>query len=139
MKKQTKNSGSVLIVVVFAIALMTALVAGILQLDSEQIQIMKNEIFAAQAITIAEAGLNDAFAEMRANSAWNAGFSGKSFGGGSYTVTVAGTPPDPNVVSTGTGPAGFVAKVEAEITIGNTTPPSAEHVIRVDKLKINGY
>ena len=70
MRTKMKNNGSVLIVVVFAIALMTALVAGILQLNTEQIQIMKNEIFAAQAIAIAEAGLADAFSRIRSNPNW---------------------------------------------------------------------
>jgi hypothetical protein len=133
MKTKTKNDGSILIVVVFAIALMTALVAGILQLNTEQIRIMKNEIFAAEAVTIAEAGIADAFSELRSDSSWNAGFSEKSFGGGSYTVTVTGTPPDPNINSTGTGPAGFVAMVKAEVTISSESP----YVVRIDKLRIN--
>jgi hypothetical protein len=133
MRTKTKNDGSVLIVVVFAIALMTALVAGILQLDIEQIQIMKNEIFAAQALEIANAGIADAFSQLRSNPNWNAGFSNKSFGGGSYTVTVTGTSPDPNITSIGTGSAGFVARVKAEVTIGSTSP----YRIRIDKLRIN--
>ncbi len=133
MKTTQKHNGSVLIVVVFAAALMATLVAGILQLNIEQIQIMKNEIFAAQALAIADAGLADAFSELRGNPNWSTGFSGKSFGGGSYTVTVAGTPPDPNVTSTGTSPQGFEARVVAEITIGSTNP----YVIRIDKLSIN--
>ncbi|MCX5633118.1 MAG: hypothetical protein NTW93_05555 [Phycisphaerae bacterium] len=134
MRTKTKNDGSILIVVVFAIALMAALVAGILQLNTEQIQLMKNEVFAAQANAIADAGLADAFSELRSNQNWNTGFSNKSFGGGSYTVTVTGTPPDPNIISTGTSPQGFVAKVEAEVTIGSTSP---SHIIRIDKLRIN--
>jgi len=133
MKTKTKNDGSILIVVVFAIALMTALVAGILQLNTEQIRIMKNEIFAAEAVTIAEAGIADAFSELRSDSSWNAGFSEKSFGGGSYTVTVTGTPPDPNINSTGTSPQGFVAMVKAEVTISSESP----YVVRIDKLRIN--
>jgi len=134
MRIKMKNNGSIMIVVVFAIALMAALVAGILQLNTEQIQLMKNEIFAAQANAIADAGLADAFSELRSNPNWNAGFSNKSFGGGSYAVTVEGTSPDPNIISIGTSPQGFVAKVEAEVTIGSTSP---SHIIRIDKLRIN--
>jgi Tfp pilus assembly protein PilX len=130
MKNKFKNNGSVLIVVVFVIALMTALVAGILQLNTEQIQIMKNEVFAAQAKAIAEGGLADAFAQLRSNPNWNAGFSSKSFGGGSYTVSVA----DFNVVSTGTSEQGFTARVQADITIGGISSP---YIIRIDKLRIN--
>jgi len=133
MRDEFEKNGSVLIVVVFAIALLTAFVAGMLQLNVEQIQLMRNEIYAAQAIAIAEAGLADAFSELRSDSSWNDGFNGKSFGGGSYTVMVAGLPPDTNVVSTGTSPQGFVARVEAEITISGTSP----YVIRIDNLRIN--
>ena len=69
MRTKMKNDGSVLIVVVFAIALLTAFVVGMLQLDAEQIQLMKNEIFSAQATAIAEAGLADAFSRIRTNPA----------------------------------------------------------------------
>ncbi|MGA2915171.1 MAG: hypothetical protein ABSE89_04010 [Sedimentisphaerales bacterium] len=130
MKNKFENNGSILIVVVFAIALMTALVAGILQLNTEQIQIMRNEIFAAQATEIANAGLADAFSELCSNPNWNSGFSDKSFGGGSYTVTVAGF----NVVSTGTSEQGYTATVQADITIGGNSSP---YVVRIDKLRIN--
>ena len=50
MRTKMKNNGSVLLVVVFAIALLTAFVVGMLQLNSEQIQIMKNEIYTTQAL-----------------------------------------------------------------------------------------
>ena len=60
-----KNNGSVLLVVVFAIALLAAFVVGMLQLNSEQIQIMKNEIYTTQAHSIAQAGLADAFSRIR--------------------------------------------------------------------------
>jgi hypothetical protein len=133
MKIEFEKNGSVLIVVVFAIALMTAFVAGMLQLNVEQIQLMRNEIYAAQALAIAEAGIADAFSRLRSDSSWDDGFSNKSFGGGSYTVTVTGLPPDANVISTGTSAQGFVARVEAEITLSSTSP----YVIRIDRLRIN--
>jgi Tfp pilus assembly protein PilX len=130
MKKEYKKSASVLVVVVFAIALLTAFVAGMLQLNAEQIQLMRNEVYAAQAQAIAEAGMADAFAQLRTDSGWASGYTDKSFGGGSYTVTVA----DSNVVSTGISAQGFTARVQADITIGGSTSP---YVIRIDKLRIN--
>jgi type II secretory pathway component PulK len=57
MRTKAKNNGSVLIVVVFAIALLTAFVAGMLQLNAEQIQIMKNEIFSAQRLQLQKQAL----------------------------------------------------------------------------------
>jgi Tfp pilus assembly protein PilX len=133
MKKEIKNNGSVLIVVVFAIALLTAFVAGMLQLNAEQFQIMRNEIYAAQSMAIAEAGLADAFSQLRTDSNWTSGFSNKSFGGGSYTVTVTGPLPNPVIESTGTSPQGFIARLNAQITVGTTNP----YIIRIDKLRLN--
>jgi Tfp pilus assembly protein PilX len=125
-----KNTGSVLIVVVFAIALMTAFVAGMLQLNAEQIQLMRNEVYAAQAMAVTEAGMADAFAQLRSSSSWTSGFNNKSFGGGSYTVSVAGS----SIVSTGTSAQGFASRIQADITIGGSSSP---YIIRVDKLRIN--
>lgn len=94
---------------------------------------MRNQIGAAHALAVAEAGLNDAFAEIRANDAWMTGFADKVFEGGSYAVTVAGTLPDLIITSTGTSAQGFVARVEADVTLGGTAP----YVIRIDNLRIN--
>jgi Tfp pilus assembly protein PilX len=133
MKINTKNNGSVLLIVVFTIVLLTAFAVGMLDMNSEQIQIMKNEIYAAQARAIADAGIADAFSQLRANSSWTAGFSNKSFGGGSYTVTVTGTLPSLVITSTGTSTQGFTSKVQANATIGTSSP----YIIRIDQLRIN--
>lgn len=133
MRNEFEKNGSVLIVVVFAIALLTAFVAGMLLLNVEQIQLMKNEVFSAQALSIAEAGIADAFSQLRSDPNWNSGFSNKSFGGGSYTVTVTGSLPIRDVNSTGTSAQNFIATVDANTTVGTTSP----YVIRIDKLRIN--
>jgi len=135
MKNDIKNNGSVLVVAVFAIALLTAFVVGMLQLNSEQIQILKNETYKAQASAIAQAGLAKAFSEIRSDSGWNSGFSNESFGGGSYTVTVyplTGSS-DPNITVVGTSAQGYTTEIQADITIGSASP----YIIRIDKLRIN--
>ncbi len=129
MKSKVKNSGSVFLMVVFVIALLSALVAGMLQMNTEEIQLVGNQIWAAEALATAEGGLNDAFSEIRTDLSWSAGFTDKAFNGGSYTVDVN----DSTITSTGTSALGFVAKVSAEITIGSTSP----YVIRIDNLRIN--
>ena len=133
MKKIQKNNGSILIIVVFAAALMSAITIGMLQMNTEEIQLMRNQIFAAQAEATAEAGLNDAFSELRTDSSWNTGFTDKSFNSGSYTVTVSGTLPNLTITSTGTSSQGFVAKIEADITVGSASP----YILRIDELRIN--
>ena len=129
MKSKLKNSGSVFLMVVFVIAMLSALVVGMMQMNTEEIQLVRNQIWAAQALATAEAGLNDAFAEIRTDSTWNAGFTDKAFNSGSYTVGVNGS----EITSTGTSPQGFVAKVSADITISSTSP----YAIRIDNLRIN--
>jgi len=118
-KREFSNGGSVFLMVIFAIALFTILVTGMLQMNTEEIQIMRNQIYAAEALAIAEAGLNDAFAQIRADDTWAAGFSDKAFSGGSYTVTVTGTLPNLTIVSEGTSSQDFVARIAADITVGS--------------------
>ncbi|MBA7610451.1 hypothetical protein ES703_17659 [subsurface metagenome] len=127
MKVELKNNGSALLVVVFVIALLSAVVMGMLQLNTEEIQLMHNQINAAQAIATAEAGLNDALARIRQGSDPN--ISDEPFNGGSYTVDVNGN----TITSTGTTAQSFVARVEADITTGTTSP----YIIRIDNLRIN--
>jgi Tfp pilus assembly protein PilX len=133
MKRKTRNNGSVFLIVVFVIALLAVLTMGILQMSTEEIQLMQNQIYAAEALATAEAGLNDAFSEIRSDSSWTTGFTNESFNGGSYTVTVTGTLPNRTIESTGTSSQSFVGRVEADVTIGTSSP----YVIRIDNLRIN--
>jgi len=121
------------LITIFATALLSAITIGILQMNTEEIQLMRNQIYAAQALAITEAGLNDAFSELRVDSSWNSGFSNKVFDDGSYTVTVSGTLPNLTITSTGTSSQGFVARVEADIRVGSISP----YVIVIDSVRIN--
>ena len=128
-----RRNGSVFLMVVFVIALLSALVMGMLQMNTEEIQLMQNQIYAAEAMATAEAGLNDAFAEIRADSSWTTGFTDKPFNSGSYTVTVTGTLPNRTITSAGTSSQSFVGRVEANVIIGTSSP----YAIRIDHLRIN--
>ncbi len=132
MKIIRKNNGSVLLIVVFAIVLMSTITIGILQMNAEEIQLMQNQIWAAEALATAEAGLNDAFARIRTGSDPN--IASESFNGGTYTVTAgASTMSDLLITSEGTTSHSFVARVKADITVGS----SSDHTIRIDNLRIN--
>ena len=133
MKIRMINNGSAFLMVVFIVALLAAVVMGMLQINTEEIQVMRNQIYAAEAMGIAEAGLNDAFYEIRTDINWNSGFTDKAFNDGSYTVIVGGTTPNLTITSTGTSSQGFVSRVDAEITVGATSP----HIIRIDSLRFN--
>lgn len=130
MSKRPRHRGSVLLLAIFAVALLSAVTIGMLQLNTEEIQLVRNHIGAAEALATAEAGLNDAFSQLRNDPNWTAGFVDKAFNGGSYTVDVNNL----TVTSAGTSRQGFVGRIEAEITVGSTSP----YIIRIDRLRING-
>ena len=122
-----------MLMTVYVIVMMSALVIGMLQMNTEEIQLMQNHVNLVGAVATAEAGLNDAFYELRSDSSWTTGFTDKAFNGGTYSVTVAGTLPSLTVQSTGTSAQNFVARVEADISVGTSTP----YIIRVDNLRVN--
>jgi len=132
-----ERKGSAFLIVVFIAALLAVLVAGMLQMATEQIQLMRNQIYAAEALATAEAGMNDAFAEIREDDEWDEGFEDKSFAGGSYSVDVdeydGDGSSDLTIISEGISSQGFVARVAADITVGTASP----YIIRIDNLRIN--
>lgn len=128
-----KHNGSAMLIAMFVIALMTTLVIGIVQMNTEEIQLTQNQVNAAEALCVAEAGLNDAFSELRTDNTWATGFTGKAFSGGSYDVTVTTVLPSITIESIGTSAKGFIAKVTAETTIGTSSP----YIIRIDELTVN--
>ena len=136
MQREKRHNGAVFLIVVFAIALMATITVGILVMTTEELQLMRNQLYAANAMCTAEAGLNDAFAQIRTDPNWtpDASYTNKSFSSyGTYTVTYEGALPDPNIISTGVSPEGYTARVKAEVTIGTIAP----YVIRIDKLRVN--
>jgi len=130
MKTHNRQSGSVMMMTVFVIALLSTLVMGILEMNTVDIQIMQNHVNAVEALMTAQAGLNDALAELRADSGWNDGFTNKTFNGGTYTVDADNT----EITSTGKTTQGFTAELVAEITVSASGPP---YIVRLDTLRIN--
>jgi Tfp pilus assembly protein PilX len=134
MNKRARQSGSALLIAVFAIALIATLASGMLIIATEEISLMQNAMGAAGAFETAEAGLNDAFSQIRASSIWQTGFSAKAFNGGSYTVDVNNiNSPQIILTSTGTTSDGYTAKLVACTTIDT----SNNNVIRINELDVN--
>jgi type II secretory pathway component PulK len=123
-------AGSVLLVVVLLVALLAAVVMGHLQINTEEIQLVQNQTGGAEALALAEAGLNDALAQLRQDPAWSAGLADKPFASGSYTVVVDGS----TVTSTAVTSRGFVAKIQADVTKSPGGPPCT---IQIDRWRIN--
>jgi cytochrome c biogenesis factor len=120
-----RRTGAVLLVVVFLVAFAALLVGGLLHALASDLQIVNNDLTSTQALYVADAGIEDAIAALRADYTWAAGFAQKAFPAGSsshYTVAVANT--HPTVVLTSTGVvSGYQRKVEVEIAISETSPP----------------
>jgi Tfp pilus assembly protein PilX len=125
--------GSVLLLVLFILALSAALVIGMLQLTTEEVLQLRNQMELARALCVSEAGLNDAIAEIREDVHWNTGFSGKAFYEDAYSVTVSGTAPSLTLVSTGTTSSGYAARLEAQIR-ADVNPP---HAVTIQSIRIN--
>jgi len=133
--ERERNIGSIMLIAIFAIALLSAVVIGILQMNTEEIQLMQNQIYAAQALATAEAGLNDAFSELRADDEWVGPLTNEPFNDGLYNVSVTGTLPNLTINSEGISAQGFVARVKADVTVD--TSDSSDHTIRIDNLRVN--
>jgi hypothetical protein len=130
VKDKRHRAGSVLLLVVFLVALLAATVMGHLQVNAEELQLLQNHLGAVEALAIAEAGLNDALAQLRQNAAWNGGFAGKPFHGGSYFVVVR----DSTVEATGVSSRGFVARVQANVAVEAGGPP---YRVRIADWRVN--
>ena len=131
--RRKENKGTVLLAVVFAVSLLSVLTMGMLQINTEELQLMRNQIYAAHALTTAQAGLNDALSQIRLDDQWAGPYAGKPFNGGSYDVTVSGSLPNLVIISQGTSAQGFVARVQVNVTVSSVSP----YKIRIDNLRIN--
>ena len=133
MRLMCRNYGSAFLLVVFIVALLAAVVMGMLQINTEEIQIMRNQIFAAKARALAEAGLAETMYLIRQDvGGWSDGFT-KNLYDGSYTVTVIGSKPNLTIESVATSEDGFVCKIQTDLVVGYIFP----YAIRVDSFKIN--
>lgn len=128
-----QNRGSVMLLVLFILALSAALVIGMLQLTTEEVLQLRNQIELTRALSVSEAGLNDAYAKIRKDSRWKSGFTDKKFFEDSYTVTVSGTRPNLTLVSTGMTSSGYSARLVAKIRTDDNPP----HSITVQSIQIN--
>lgn len=153
MKRRLTNIGSILIITIFTIAMLSTLVIGILEVNAEEIQLMQSQVYAAQALALAEAGLNKAFAEIRNDRDWRMAMptlvelnewgdmwkyghippGGEEVEDGFYKVGYDGSTV---LVTAGVRSwYGYTATLQAQITVSEQYP----HIIRVDNLKVNEY
>ena len=86
--------GAILLVILFLMALTAPLLCTAFEGQAMGLRCVHNDISARNALYIAEAGVNDAIAQILLDPSWRTGFSNKEFPAGSghtYTVTVQDT------------------------------------------------
>ncbi len=100
MRRLRDRRGSTLVINILTVTIF-ALLAGVVWVSARsQVKTSVYQTRQYQAQALAEAGLEDALAELREDASWRTGFTDKPFGDGTYTVTLSTNSP-PMVVSTG--------------------------------------
>lgn len=121
--RSTDNKGTIMVMVVYCIALFTAMMVGFLGVCTEDTLLLQNEVKYVESWYIAEAGLNDAYAQIKDNPYWNEGYSGKSLGKGDYTVNIYGYPPNLTVRSLGRCNQGYPVCMETDLYLSDVELP----------------
>ncbi|MCZ6765456.1 MAG: hypothetical protein O7D32_00855 [bacterium] len=113
-KDRLRARGAALLVCLFTMVIVSSLVVLALDSETTEMAITRNTLSYARALYSADAGIQHALAELRADRTWRTGFPspGVEFppaSGSSYVVTVAdGT--DGEVIVTSTGTVGGLSK-----------------------------
>ncbi len=130
-RNRSDQEGVILILMVFIVAMSTLFVGALLRSHTSDLQITRNHLNSMKALFVADAGIEDAISELRADFTWNAGFTDQIFPSGDsskYTVSVVNN--HPLVVITSTGEAnGFIRNIEVELNIVESTAPYPVRVI----------
>ncbi|MBI3548225.1 MAG: hypothetical protein HY078_04135 [Elusimicrobia bacterium] len=106
MARRKMPRGSALVLNLTIMAVFAALVAVVYSVTKSQTSAIVYHMHQAQAQTIAEAGLEDALANLYGNTAWRTGFSSKTFAGGFYNVSLS-TDTNPVITSSGYSASSF--------------------------------
>ncbi|MEK7298880.1 MAG: hypothetical protein AAB066_03225 [Candidatus Margulisiibacteriota bacterium] len=136
--KIERSTGSVLVMAVFLIGMVTILVSAHALVINTDLQIVKNVIYTNEARNVAEAGIEDAISELRNNYLWQAGFSDKAFpinATSTYTVTVLNNYPSITLDSVGNVLGQYQCHIRVQLIVMGA-PLAAPYAIRVDRWEI---
>ncbi len=113
-----RRAGAALLVCIFVLALTSALVVSMLDIETTQMTASRNVVYHEQALFLAGAAVHHALAELEANAAWRAGIPSTQFPAGSgktYSATIVNGAAG-QVVVTGVGNAGAVTR-RVQVTV----------------------
>lgn len=114
-----RRRGAALLIALFIMALTAPLVAMMLDSHTTQIRCVHNHIEGNAALYVAEAGVQDAIAELLADPSWRTGFANKPFPtdlGHTYTVAVTDDGGEVVVTSTATTTGGYTKTVTVRLS-----------------------
>lgn len=101
MKQLTNNErGSALLFSLMILSMMTLAALMAVESSNTDIELSFNEVHEEQAFYVAEAGLQNAFAQIDENIEWRIGFDKWPFGEGTYTVTVIDSTDNATLIDT---------------------------------------
>jgi len=125
------NRGSIMIMTMFAISLLSTLIIGFLSVVTTDLMISRHDAWSRQALYVAESGAMEAIYQLTQNRTWNRGFSNMMLTAGQY-YSVSIDNQDPIVRITSTGEAlDYTRIIEAQVAIVSTLR-SGEYKLRVD-------
>ena len=118
-RKHDRRRGAVLLLVLFLMIITAPIILMMLDNHTTQTRCLHNHIQANTALYVAEAGTQDAIAELLQTPTWRTGFTDKEFpigSGHAYTVTLADEGSDIVVTSVGRTAAGFTKTITIRLS-----------------------
>jgi type II secretory pathway component PulK len=116
--KMRRRAGAALLVSIFVLALTSALVVSMLEIETIQMTASRNVLYHEQALFLAGAAAHHALAELEADAAWRTGIPSTQYPAGSgntYSATVVNGLAG-QVVVTGVGNVGDVTR-RVQVTV----------------------
>ena len=111
------NRGSILVMTMFALALVSTLIVGYLMIITTDLTIASNDAWSRQAEFAAEAGIAESLYQLSQNDNWSTGYSNEVLTTNqTFSVTVTNSKPLVTLVSTGSS-NGFDKQIQVELSI----------------------
>lgn len=118
------QDAAVLLVTVFLVAFSALLVTGLLHGLTTDLQISHNHIWSTKALYIADAGIEHAIRELRADSNWRGPYTEVFPAGSASQFSVSVTPSGSSLIIDSSGTSGgFTRTIKADLRLAVTSPP----------------
>lgn len=126
-----KEKGSVLIMTVFAIGLLSILITGMMVVLSSEIHTASQDAWARQAGYVAETAIAESMYQLTLNDDWDTGFTNESFDSNQhYSALIINNKPQVTIQASGTA-HGITRQIETSLVIIDKAP-DGKFKLRVD-------